>query len=607
MKGFTDTGKHAILYPQGFRMKAASLSLLFLALVGFSTGACQNKQTVPKNSGAPPDNAAASAIDNAPVPAPVDNAGRPVPLAVINGEAVSYRDFDDYLDLFVLKSMRNEKSIRQASIGIVNNRVLARKAVKDGIDKDPSVKGKIALAVGKIWTEVYWAEVVRPGIKITDADLLKNVPKFKEKRQVFQIVVDDEAKAEALRKRIVEGKEPFEEVAKAESTGLSAGRGGDTGYVDTETERYEKPILDVLFRMKKGEISKVYPTRIGYSIFKIGDIQDEVRQRKDWLVATRPKGIAAEERAIWDKTFQKLKKSHKVVLKEETGKKLVAAMEKKEDLGQFAKLPLVEVDGTQWLVSEIIDPSGAGVIHASTDLEQMVDSRLREYLLNFELEKRGLKAAHPDLVNKELLLRENVLAREVTRRIAAGITVTDAELRKYFDEHRAKYRAPKKLDVSMIEVYDAGEVQQVYAFLAGGKSFAEAAKKYSVNRTLKDGRIGPVVEDQIAPEFAVVKDLKPAGYNPKPVELVNKKTGKKSYAIFRLNEIVPGRDLDFSEVRKDFIEKAVFAQKQEEALLRLFADLKKNNRVEYGKESASHLYRYVKQTPKGGEHAANHP
>lgn len=604
MRSRTDTETHAIIDSQGFRMKAASLALVFLALAGFAAGACQNKQTVAKDPGARPDNAAVAAIENAALPAPVDNSGRSVPLAVVNGEPVTYRDFEDYLDLFVLKAQRNEKSIHQASLAIVNNRVLARKAVKDGIDKDPVVKGKIGLAVSKLWTEVYWAEVVRPGIRITEADLRQGVPKFKEKRQVFQIVADDEAKAEALRKRVVEGKEPFEAVAKAESTGLSAGRGGETGYIDVETERYEKPVLDMLFKLKKDEISKVYPTKIGYSFFKVTDIHDEARQRKDWFVANRPKAVAAKEREIWDQKFQKLKKSHKVVLKDETGKKLVAAMEKKQDLAQFANLPLVEVDGNQWLVSEIIDPSGAGIVHASADFNQMVDSRLREYLLNFELEKMGLKAAHPDLVNQERLVRENVLAREVTRRVAAGVTVAEAEIRKYFDEHREKYRAPRMLDVSMIEVYDPADVQRVYAFLGEGKSFAEAAKKFSANRTLKDGRIGRVGEDRIAPEFAIVKDLKAAEFNPKPVELVNKKTGKKSYAIFRVNEAVPGRDLEYSEVRKENLHKAVFAQKQEAALIRLFDELKKDNRVEYGKETASHLYRYVKQTPKGGEHAA---
>ncbi len=603
-------------------MKVGSLTLVLLILGGVSLGACQKKQPVPVSASSPAadnaaapavaDNSAASAEDHGFASAPgqalsaADIARRQKRFVVINGEPATFGEFEDYLDLFVVKSQRNQRGIRQAALGIINNRLLAARAVKEGLDKSPEIRGKIGIATNKIWKGTYWAEVVRPRIKITDADLMKDAPKFLEKRKVFQIITDDEAKAEALRKRIVEGNEKFEAVAKAESSGLSAEHGGDTGYVDVENERYEKPIRDMLFNAKKGEISKVMPTRIGYSIFKVTDIQTVAMQRDDWFKGYREKGIAAKEKEIWDKNFQTLKKSHKVVLKEETGKKLVSAMEKNEDLSRFASLPLVEVDGIRWVVSDIIDPSGLGVIHNSNNLEEMIDTRLRQYLLDFEMEKLGLKAAHKDLVSKERIARENVLARELIKKISANVTVTDDDVKQHFTAHADKYRAPEMLDVSTIELYDPTDVDRVYAFMKAGKSFAEAADKFSVNRSLKGGRIGPVPEKQIAPQFASVKTLKPSQYTMKPIELVNEKTKKKSYGLFCLNAIVPARRLDFSEVNKADIKKSVFAEKQEAMLAKIFDDIKKNNKVEFEKGVDEKLSRYAKTMKKGGTHAAVH-
>ena len=120
-------------------------------------------------------------------------------------------------------------------------------------------------------------------VKITDKELKeyyeKNKYKFKEpealKIRYIYIKVDPSKpkgrqiareRAEKAYKEIKEGKD-FGDVAYRYSDDLSRIKGGELGFV--HKGRFEKPVEDVIYKLKVGEVSPLIETELGFHIVKI--------------------------------------------------------------------------------------------------------------------------------------------------------------------------------------------------------------------------------------------------------------------------------------------------------------------------------------------------
>ena len=75
------------------------------------------------------------------------------------------------------------------------------------------------------------------------------------------------AKAEEIRRRLIEGKEDFAKIATAESDGPSKVQGGNIGVVTKGST--VKPFEDAVFTQKIGEIGPVVETQFGYHIIEV--------------------------------------------------------------------------------------------------------------------------------------------------------------------------------------------------------------------------------------------------------------------------------------------------------------------------------------------------
>ncbi|HHL38989.1 MAG TPA: hypothetical protein ENJ37_00630 [Deltaproteobacteria bacterium] len=86
-----------------------------------------------------------------------------------------------------------------------------------------------------------------------------------EQVRARMIVVADEKEAKAVRKRL--RREKFEDVAREVSIGPEAEKGGDLGFFSRGEmpEEFEK----VVFKLRKGRISRIVKTPYGYHIFRV--------------------------------------------------------------------------------------------------------------------------------------------------------------------------------------------------------------------------------------------------------------------------------------------------------------------------------------------------
>lgn len=125
--------------------------------------------------------------------------------------------------------------------------------------------------------------------------------------KALHIMVETEEEALRIKKQLDSKDADFAELAREYSLGPEGAEGGDLGYVQ---EGHMPPELDEIFKLKKGEISKIIRTPYGSHIFQVVDkrkdskmsyeesqkmIQDKlVRERRDkafheWLLELKEK------------------------------------------------------------------------------------------------------------------------------------------------------------------------------------------------------------------------------------------------------------------------------------------------------------------------------
>ena len=150
--------------------------------------------------------------------------------------------------------------------------------------------------------------------------------------------------------------------------------------------------------------------------------------------------------------------------------------------------------------------------------KQFADDYLRMKLLASEGMKAGLDK-DPDVVKQLDLLRENLVAQEELKHIDSSINVTDADLKKAYEENKKDYEQVKARHILIAfkgspaaqkgkkELTDAeakAKAEALRTEIVGGKAkFEEVAKKESddTESGKNGGDLGAFGRGQMVPEF----------------------------------------------------------------------------------------------------------
>ncbi len=97
---------------------------------------------------------------------------------------------------------------------------------------------------------------------------------------------------------------------------------------------------------------------------------------------------------------------------------------------------------------------------------------------------------------------EQLLYERVQAAVVGPIELSEDDLRRYFEEHRADYRIQEEVRASHILVATAEEAQEVLAALADGADFAELARERSTcPSSAEGGDLGWFSRGKMVPEF----------------------------------------------------------------------------------------------------------
>ena len=158
---------------------------------------------------------------------------------------------------------------------LINREVIAQQAVKEGLDKTPSVLDQLAIAKQTVLVSAFIQDYLKKH-PISDEQMKKEYDNYKaqlgdKEYEVSHILVKTEPEARAIIAKLNK-KAKFETLAKESLDAGSAEKGGSLGW--TVPKSLVEPFANALLNLKKGEYTKEpVQTQFGWHVIKLDDIR----------------------------------------------------------------------------------------------------------------------------------------------------------------------------------------------------------------------------------------------------------------------------------------------------------------------------------------------
>ncbi len=196
------------------------------------------------------------------------------------------------------------------------------------------------------------------------------------------------------------------------------------------------------------------------------------------------------------------------------------------------------------------------------DADAIVESIKKQHLITEDELKQQLAKDHINYKDFYDGLKANLLRTRVLARInAPDVTVTETDLRDYYNRHLAEFK-DEEYRLSHIFISAKRQDAQVravaaYGQLKQGKGFELVAKEYSDDPSAdKGGDIGYIRKEDLIPEFkGAVHFLTPGSFS----QVLQSNYG---FHILRLAEVRTGDTMPFEAVKQRIQERIVQEQSQ---------------------------------------------
>jgi foldase protein PrsA len=158
-------------------------------------------------------------------------------------------------------------------------------------------------------------------------------------------------------------------------------------------------------------------------------------------------------------------------------------------------------------------------------------------------------------------IRADLLSNKIYNAVIGKVKVSDADIKAYYDSHKAQFMQPESRDVQHILVKKKALADELYAKLKNGADFAQLAKKYTQDTGSKDdgGKFTAYKGKTVKPFDDFVFSAK-VGELSQPI-----KTQYGWHVIQVLSDTKPAGPQPLADA-KDSISSTLLKQKQDQAL-----------------------------------------
>lgn len=210
-------------------------------------------------------------------------------------------------------------------------------------------------------------------------------------------------------------------------------------------------------------------------------------------------------------------------------------------------------DVTEAEVLEFIQPFGqqAVMLYGTEQGRKMILDdviSMRLYALDAEAQKLDQT---PEFQAQLQGARRAMLAQASMREAIKGLTVSDDEAKKFYDENPDMFKNPERVHARHILVSSDETLAKVQAELKSGKSFDVVAKEYSIDpgSAANGGDLGEFPRGMMVPEFEKAAfELKNPGDVSEPVKT------QFGWHIIKLEERIPESQMPFEQIKSRLLQ-----------------------------------------------------
>ena len=168
-----------------------------------------------------------------------------------------------------------------------------------------------------------------------------------------------------------------------------------------------------------------------------------------------------------------------------------------------------------------------------------------------------------------------VIKKFFQNRIGAQVTVSEKEIKEYYQQNLSRFSSPPKVEARHILLRDLDTAQEVASGLKRGEDFGQLAKEFSIDlpSASKGGKLGTVQKGR-----ATLPEVEKALFTVSEGEVSDIVKTKYGYHIFVVDKRIARQFKPLEEV-SDLIRRILLQQKQAKAFDELASELEKNAEI----------------------------
>jgi len=486
-------------------------------------------------------------------------------IAQVGQRQIQLNDYVDRYAVFLKKTgVKDNLKVRQDFLKmLVNEAVLLEYARLRKIDEEPSFQARLKNKCEQLYLDYYYENYIYPQLTVSESEVREAFRRSKMRIRVRHLYARTLEEAFAIRKELNEGRS-FESLAREifKDPTLAA-NGGDLGWFSYD--EMDPNFEDAAYSMQVGEVSDPVKTSDGYSIIQVLDIEmnpfmkeSDYAKNEKWLrlqVKRRKhtRFLEAQSDAILDgldlqfnqdcmeRLIQQFPAIRNQILGNSDlvelniGAPEMVLLNSKNGIWtlQKAVFKLAELNQKQW-----------NRIRNDDDLVKAITGLVIREEIERQIEEAQI-STQPEVFHLINQKRDHLLLQYMTENILDTLTISDAVLQQYFNEHRDEFVSPVKYEIAEIAVDDSVEAWYLTERLNTGADFTKLAATYSQNdrSANRGGYLGWGELEQFGKLTEYIK-------NSQTGDIIGPVNYYDQYLILKILDVSEPELLDFEESRR---------------------------------------------------------